>query len=137
MSLDRAIADRLGPAFRLDPQLSFETVTATLRHRLELVGQPFQIELFYLSDDPHDQERFRRRRPVPMFGREVFLPSAEDVIVTKLRWASSHRSKDADDVRGVIAVQADTIDWPYVYAWCDRHGTRALLDEIRTSIPPI
>ena len=28
------------------------------------------------------------------------------------------------------------IDWPYVYDWSDRHGTRALLDEIRSSIPP-
>ncbi len=27
--------------------------------------------------------------------------------------------------------------WPYVYGWCDQHGTRALLDEIRSSIPPL
>jgi hypothetical protein len=40
-------------------------------------------------------------------------------------------------VRNVIAVQGEAIDWDYVYSWCDRHGTRALLDEIRASIPPI
>ena len=24
-----------------------------------------------------------------------------------------------------VAVQSQNIEWPYVYAWCDRHGTRA------------
>jgi hypothetical protein len=62
------------------------------------------------------------------------VPTAEDVIVTKLRWA---RSKDKDDVRDVIAVQGDAIDWDYVHTWTERHGTRGLLDEIRRSIPPI
>ena len=36
-----------------------------------------------------------------------------------------------------VAVQSQNIEWPYVYAWCDRHGTRTLLDEIRRSIPPL
>jgi hypothetical protein len=133
----REIAERLGPEFRLDPQMSFETVTMTRRHILEVVGIPFKIELFHLSDDPHDQERFRRRVQVSLFGRQVMLPTVEDVIVTKLRWALGQRSKDRDDVRDVIAVQGDRIDWDYVYAWCDRHGTRAVLEEIRSSIPPI
>jgi hypothetical protein len=47
------------------------------------------------------------------------------------------RSKDRDDARDVIAVQGDRIDWEYVYSWCEQHGTRGLLDEIRQSIPPI
>jgi len=32
-------------------------------------------------------------------------------------------------------VQDRNIDWSYVYGWCDQHGTRDLLDEIRSSIP--
>jgi hypothetical protein len=36
-----------------------------------------------------------------------------------------------------MLVQANHIDWDYVYKWCDEHGTRALLDTIRASIPPI
>ena len=37
----------------------------------------------------------------------------------------------------MIAIQRDRIDWDYVNSWCDRHGSRALLDEIRRSIPPM
>jgi hypothetical protein len=134
----RTLLERLGPQFRLDPQMSFESVTMTFRHVVEVVGSPFKIELFHLSDDPHDQERFRRRQRATFGGRAVFVQTAEDVIVTKLHWAlRSSRGKDREDVRDVIAVQGDAIDWAYVNSWCDRHGTRELLDEIRRSIPPI
>jgi hypothetical protein len=131
-----AILGSLGAAFRLDPQLSFESITMTTRHVLEVVGSAFKIELFHLSEEPYDQERFRRRRRVKMLDREVSLPTVEDVVVTKLRWAQgARRSKDQDDVRAVIILQGKSIDWTYVYKWCDQHGTRALLDDIRRSLP--
>ena len=95
------LANHLGPQFRLDPQGSFETVTMTLRHVLRPVGVSFAIELFHLSDDPYDQERFRRRRRIVMSGREVSALTAEDVIVTKVRWAAlGHRSKDREERAG-------------------------------------
>jgi hypothetical protein len=132
------LSARLGPAFQVDRQMSFETATGTTRHEIRVVGNPFKIEVFHLGDDPHDQERFRRRRRGQVVDRETWLPTAEDVIVTKLRWADrAGRTKDRDDLQNVIAVQGDAIDWDYVHAWCERHGTRALLDEIRQSIPPI
>jgi hypothetical protein len=132
------LAAHLGPVYRLDPQMTFETATLTRRHVMNVLGIPFKIEFFHLSDDPHDQERFKRRKRVKLQDREVNLPTVEDVLITKLRWVSMlNRTKDKDDVRAVLAVQGDNIDWPYVYGWCDQHGTRALLDEIRSSIPPL
>jgi hypothetical protein len=128
-----AVMARLGSGFRLDPQMSFETVTMTTRHVINVPDSSFKIELFHLSEDDHDQERFRRRIKVSYLNREIALPTADDVIVIKLRWM---RSKDAADVRNVIAVQGDRIDWGYVHSWCDRHGTRARLDDIRRTLPP-
>ena len=132
------LVSQLGPRFRFDPQLSFETATGTKRNIISIRGTKFKIELFHLSSDPHDQERFRRRQPVKLPNCDAFLPTAEDVIITKLRWAQqAQRNKDVDDVHDVIAVQANHIDWEYVYQWCDEHGTRELLESIRASIPPI
>ena len=129
------LSRRLAPSIRIDPQMSFETVTMTRRYVAEVVGIPFKIEFF---DDPHNQERFRRRQQVSVLDRQVWMPTPEDVIVTKLHWALlANRSKDRDDVRDVVAVQGDRIDWDYVHGWCDQHGTLALLDEIRALIPPI
>jgi hypothetical protein len=35
------------------------------------------------------------------------------------------------------SILVNLIAWGYVYKWCDEHGTRGLLDQIRASIPPI
>jgi hypothetical protein len=132
------ISTRLGPDFVVDRQMSFETATGTSRHVIDVLGTAFKIELFHLGDDPHEQERFSRRRRDMVQGRTTWVPSAEDVLITKLRW--SHRlgrHKDEDDARNLLGVQGDALDWDYIHSWADRHGTRELLDEIRKSIPPI
>jgi hypothetical protein len=133
-----ALGRLLEPSIRIDPQMSFETVTMTRRYVAEVVGTPFKIEFFLLGDDVYQRERFRRRVLVSTLDRQVWLPTPEDVIVTKLHWAVlANRSKDRDDARDVIAVQSDRVDWEYIHNWCERQGTRTLLDEIRASIPPI
>lgn len=135
------LADALAslPAeFKPERQLHLETVTGTTYSVVVVAETEFTIELFRLGNDPHDQERFRRRVRKTLLNCEVYLPMAEDVIVTKLRWLKlARRNKDRDDVRDIIAVRADRIDWQYVHRWCDEHGTRPLLDEIRASIPPL
>jgi hypothetical protein len=136
----REIMANLDSQFRLEPQMRFETITGTARYIINVADSAFVVEIFRLSNDPHDQERFRRRLSIftPQLERSVNAPTAEDVIITKLRWSQhAGRHKDRDDVRDVIAVQADNLDWPYIRRWTDEHGTTALLDEIRRSIPPI
>ena len=129
------IVRRLGTAFHLDPQMSFETATFTFRHIISIVDSPFTIELFHLGDDEYDRERFERRVRAAYLSGNVWVASKEDVIVTKLLWLLRlDRSKDKDDVTDVILVQQDKIDWTYVEKWCYHHGTRALLDGIRQSL---
>jgi hypothetical protein len=96
---DQDIVGRLGALvgseFRIEPQMRFETVTSTFKHVAEHPGSAFKVELFYLSDDPHDRERFSRRRKGVLGSVEVWLPSPEDVVVTKLRWSKGgNRAKE-------------------------------------------
>lgn len=130
------IAAALPDTIRLEPQVQFETVTTSRMHICTVADSPFRMELFQLTDDPYDRERFDRRYRLALPFGTVWMPTVEDVIVTKLLWAvRAGRLKDQDDCRGVIALQANLVDWGYVCRWCDRHGTRVLLDGIRRSIP--
>lgn len=129
----------LSPELQMDRQMTFETATGTTRHIVVVQDTSFRIELFRLSNDPHDQERFQRRVRVfdPALEREVFIAAAEDVVIMKLRWAlNAARSKDRDDARDVVGVCGDDLDWDYLWKWTDLHGTRTLLEEIRASLPP-
>jgi len=124
----------LGPDYRLDPQMSFETVTATTRYKLHHTATAFTIELFLLSPDPHDQLRFARRLQTVFNARHVFVPTPEDVIITKLRWSKQgQRAKDLDDVRNVLAIQLPNLDMPYIRSWCAQHNTVGLLDRLLQS----
>lgn len=133
-----SLASLLPPGMTIDAQASFETITGSTRYEAVVRGLPFRIEFFLLSDDPHHQERFARRRPAELCGRSVHVPSPEDVIIQKLKWIKlAKRNKDIDDVRNVLAVRRADFDWDYIHRWCDAHGTRGMLDEIRRSIPDI
>jgi predicted nucleotidyltransferase len=84
----REVARHLPESIRIDPRMGFKTVTMTRRYVARIEGTAFEIEFFLLSDDPHDQERFRRRvRAKDPSGRDVVIPTVEDVIITKLNWA--------------------------------------------------
>jgi len=130
------IMRHLGPEFVLDDQMSFESITGTMRWIVSVPSvDDFDLELFILSQDAFHQERFRRRVMIthPRLRSDVFLPTAEDVIVQKVRWG---REKDRQDVLDVMAVQGPALDWPYIESWCDKHGTRKLMEELRAAVPP-
>jgi hypothetical protein len=120
--------------FSLESQTTFETNTGTLRHSLVHKDTEFKTELFLLSADSFDQERFGRRQPFDFNGHPSFVLTAEDLIVSKLRWL---RPKDIEDIKDVIAVKAANLDWSYINNWAAIHGTRSKLDKIRAQIPRI
>ncbi len=98
---------------------------------------PFRVELFEMMDDPfcHSEFARKKRQFVPAVNREVWLPSAEDMVIQKIRWG---RSKDLDDARDVLAVPGpETLDMPYIQNWCATHGTTARLETILASLPPL
>lgn len=125
------IAEPLLPEITIDPQLLLETVTGTYRWIGRHLGSEFTVELFQLGHDAFMQQRFARRRREDVLGHLVWLPTAEDVVIQKLRWyGRAKRSKDLDDARDVVAVQSGRLDLPYIRNWCDQHGTRALLEQL-------
>lgn len=133
----RSLAAILGADFHVDPQSVLEFNTFTTRFIVRHVVSAFTIELFLLSDDPHDQERFKRRVRVAFVDGNAWMPTAEDVVIMKVRWAQrAKRAKDREDAYNVLAVQRGKLDLDYMRRWCDLHGTRLLLDELLSKVPP-
>lgn len=127
------ICESLGSDFKLDPQTGFELMTGSIRNILTFTPTKFEIELFRLGKDPHHRERFARRRRLhlPDLQIEAVIPTAEDVVIQKLRW---QRDKDLADVRIVIAVQAPRLEWSYIQQWTDQHGTTELLNRLKSEL---
>jgi len=123
--------------FQFDPQVTFESITGSVRHIIRIDGSPFVIELFELrATDPFQASRFKRRREILLPPLEISapIPTAEDVVVQKLRWG---RPKDLDDVRGVLTVQGPDLDYTYIKKWCQTLKILDRFEEIRATIPDI
>lgn len=127
------LMEALGAEFRLNRQIQLETITSTVRNVIVHRPTRFDIELFRVSKDPHDEERFRRRcrRLLGNHQREVWMPTAEDVVIQKLRW---NRRKDLEDARNILAVRFDDLDWSYLEQWTKAHQTHDVLHALRTEV---
>lgn len=128
----------LGSAFVLDPQAALETFTFGTYYTLRHADSDFAVDLFILKGDPHDQLSFSRRVQASCGEVCVFIPTPEDLVVTKLRWSQGgRRNKDIDDVRNVLAVQQGRLDLAYIRHWCDQHGTREILETLLADTPTL
>jgi len=132
-----AIIKALSDIITFEEQAVFDTLTWGKRHVGKTIAPPpIKIEFFEIFDDPFVLREFERKQEIfiPILGRSGWVPSAEDVIVQKLRWG---RSKDLDDVTDILAVQgADTLDMAYIENWCSIHETTGRLQATLVRIPP-
>ena len=117
----------LDGAVEFGQQVQFDTLTWGRRHIGQSKLEPgFVVELFELFDDRFVMESFRRRQRLHsvQLDRDIWLPTAEDVIVQKLRWG---RPKDLEDARDVTAVQGpENLDTTYIESWSAEHGSSEL-----------
>ena len=132
------LAGRLKEEVDFASQVQFDTLTWGRRNIGQSKLEPeFVVELFELFDGPFVTESFSRRQRVSstQLGRDIWLPTAEDVVVLKIRWG---RSKDLDDARDVLAVQGpESLDMHYIENWCATHGTSTRRRDILDSLPPL
>ena len=133
----RRIEELLPARFRFDPQVTFEGITGNIRHIIQVEGTPFVIELFELpGDDAFQLQRFGRRREIFLAALNVTapIPTAEDVVVQKLRWG---RPKDIEDVRGILTVQGPSLDYAHIEDWCGKLNILDRYHAVRATVPEI
>jgi hypothetical protein len=78
----------------------------------------WKVDLIIRKQRSFSREEFRRRRPLEMLGIQLFVASAEDVIVAKLEWAKLGESeRQLRDVAGILRGQGDALDVGYIEQW--------------------
>lgn len=80
----------------------------------------WKIDLIFRKSRAFDQEEFRRRLPAKLFDIQLFVASAEDVIISKLEWAKLGGSqRQIEDVAKVLAIQWKGLDHSYLSKWIE------------------
>jgi hypothetical protein len=127
----RSFLAKLPTEMKVDPQMTFETATATTKTLIYGESIGFEIELFDLSDDLN---RFARRTLVSYMDQMFYLPTAEDMILQKMRWyKKAFRGKDLEDAQSVYLVQKAYLNWNYIMRWAKQHGTFVEMQALQRS----
>lgn len=124
-------------AFEGEFVISADAIQAALQGRRAFniihVDTAFKIDFYPISDDDDlEIDAFARRRLHDIGAGEVWVASAEDVILAKLRWfrrGSEASETQWRDVLGVLKVQGESLDFAYLSAQAQRFGLKDLFDQ--------
>ena len=91
----------------------------------------WKVDLVVRGDRAFSREEFQRRRKARVMGLDVFVASAEDVILSKLEWAqSSGSAQQVQDALGVVEVQGDDLDLDYLKKWAQKLSIEGSLESL-------
>lgn len=78
----------------------------------------FKVDFIIRKPRPFSVAEFDRRRPAVLSGVPVVVASPEDVVISKLEWATMGQSRrQIEDAARVLKVQAGALDLDYIEKW--------------------
>ena len=95
----------------------------------------FKVDIFIPQSDDFSRaqlERRQLRKISPNREDTVFVATAEDTILAKLRWYKAGQKTSTtqwNDVAGILAVSRDTLDVAYLQDWAQRLEVTDLLEQ--------
>jgi len=110
----------LQDAFYMDEQTIRKAIEHQSRFNLIHLTTMFKVDIFIPKERPFDQAQLARRQAHKVATdpeRTAYVASAEDTILAKLEWyrlGGEQSERQWRDIRGVVQVQGDRLDYEYV-----------------------
>lgn len=98
-----------------------------------------KADFWMFIDDPFDQSRFSRRQKEEFAGVKLTVPTPEDTIIIKLKWAkmSGGSEKQFLDAVRVYEVQYGELDLDYLETWISQLGLTKEWSRLKTEAIPL
>jgi len=115
-----------------DKQQALEALTRRSQFNIIDHSTGWKVDFIIAEDSEYGCTALARRKAIDVAGETVYVASAEDVLISKLRWAklsgSERQTRDAADI---VSTQADSLDTAYVEKWVRKLGLDKEWDAIR------
>ena len=85
----------------------------------------WKVDLIIRKSRPFSRLEFDRRSAVELFGLQLFIASAEDVLIAKLEWAKAGQSqRQLEDAANILRLRLDELDRGYIEHWVVELGVQ-------------
>lgn len=126
-----------------DYYLSEQAVREAIRQRsmFNLLHLPSggKVDFWMLTDEPFDQSRFARKRPIDLQGVRLNVSAPEDTILVKLHWSKAMGGSDKQftDIVRVYEVQGPQLDRAYLEHWARQLDVEDLWRRVQAEAEPL
>ena len=136
LTLDKtpALVDVFGEDYYYEPELIRDAIVRQDSFNVLHFETMLKIDFFIKQSNAWFDEQFARRQKKEIGTGEqsvqVWLPTAEDVILQKLAWyrlGGEVSDRQWRDVQGVLKIQAVNLDFDYLSRWAAFRGITDLL----------
>ncbi|MBV8731643.1 MAG: hypothetical protein JO336_17690 [Acidobacteriia bacterium] len=131
------LASELQGEFYADLEMMKESVRRARAFNVIHRASTYKIDIFPLGRDEYSREAFARRRfaeaQLPGVRIECALASAEDVILSKLRWyraGGENSEAQWNDLRGIVEINGARLNLDYLRHWAARLSVADLLERL-------
>lgn len=121
--------------FYVDEQAVREAVDQRQSFNAIHFGSVFKVDIFIPKSDEFSRKQIERRelrKLAPDVEQMVYVATAEDTILAKLRWYNSGgrvSSHQWTDVVGIIGGSSSKLDLDYLREWSEKLALTELLDQ--------
>jgi hypothetical protein len=131
-------ADKFYAALKRDFYISEQAMQEALQNRSSFniihLATAFKIDLFVQAENAFQKQMLPRSRKLQLgeIKKDISFVSPEDIVLLKLDWYNkSWRTSERQwsDVIGVLAAQANTLDYDYLRQWAKNLAIEILLQK--------
>lgn len=121
----------LSTTFLIQPEAIEEAIQQKtifgIIHRSTLL----KIDMWMLTGDPFDQSRFSRKEKKSILDKKMWMASAEDAMLQKLRWyKQADIEKHLIDAAFIYQIQEKFLDMKYIHHWAKKLGVEKYLKRL-------
>ena len=131
----RPLFEALRDSFYVDEQVMREAVTKRRSFNAIHYDSIFKVDFFVAKPDDFtivQLDRRQLRKISPDRDEAVYVATAEDTILAKLRWyqAGNETSNNQwNDILGILGTSKYTLDLDYLRLWAEKLGLTDLLEK--------